>query len=57
LSTEPVEVHVIPGNHDRMCYEPHVRVLAKRLRQTIEKTSNGGQGRGLGWAEKFLRRG
>jgi amino acid adenylation domain-containing protein len=58
LSTEPVEVHEIPGNHDRMCYEPHVRVLAKQMRQCIERATNGGPaGVAQGWAGKILRRG
>jgi len=31
LSTQPVEVHVIPGNHVTMLDEPHVQVLAEKL--------------------------
>jgi amino acid adenylation domain-containing protein len=57
LSTEPVEVYEIPGNHDRMCYEPHVRVLAKRMRQCIDKALSAAAGSGAqGWAGKILRR-
>ena len=36
LSTEPVEIHVVPGNHATMGLEPHVRVLAERLRSCID---------------------
>ncbi len=36
ISSEPVEVHVIPGHHDRMCNEPYVQVLAERLRGCID---------------------
>ncbi|MFL6211451.1 MAG: non-ribosomal peptide synthetase [Pyrinomonadaceae bacterium] len=58
LSTEPVAVYEIPGNHDRMCYEPHVRVLAKRLRQCIDKALNGNAGSSAqGWAGEILRKG
>jgi amino acid adenylation domain-containing protein len=35
-SSEPVEVHVIPGHHDRMCNEPYVQVLAELLRGCID---------------------
>jgi amino acid adenylation domain-containing protein len=37
LSTEPVEIHVVPGNHATMGLEPHVRVLAERLRSCIDE--------------------
>jgi amino acid adenylation domain-containing protein len=58
LSTEPVAVYEIPGNHDRMCYEPHVRVLAKRMRQCIDQALNGDAGSSAhGWAKKILRKG
>ncbi|NEP54420.1 MAG: non-ribosomal peptide synthetase, partial [Moorea sp. SIO3C2] len=30
--TQPVEVHVIPGNHTTMLSEPHVKVLAELLK-------------------------
>jgi thioesterase domain-containing protein len=35
LSSKPVEVHEIPGDHDTMTSEPHVRSLAERLRQCL----------------------
>jgi amino acid adenylation domain-containing protein len=37
LSTEPVEIHIIPGNHATMGLEPHVRVLAECLQSCIDK--------------------
>jgi len=39
LSTEPVQIHDIPGNHSVIVLEPHVRVLAERLAQCISKTA------------------
>ncbi len=36
LSTEPVEVHLVPGNHYTMFDEPHVSTLAERLRVYLE---------------------
>ncbi len=30
-----VEVHVVPGNHANMVYEPHVEVLAEKLRDCL----------------------
>lgn len=32
-----VHVHVVPGDHDNMVLEPHVRVLAARLREQLER--------------------
>ncbi len=32
-----LEVYEVPGNHDSMVLEPNVRVLAAKLRQSIEK--------------------
>jgi thioesterase domain-containing protein len=36
LSTEPVEVHVVPGTHTTMLTEPHVQVLAEKLRKCLD---------------------
>ena len=33
---DQVDVHEVPGDHDGMVLEPNVRVLAARLRQSIE---------------------
>jgi thioesterase domain-containing protein len=35
LATEPVEVHVVPGSHVTLASEPHVGVLARRLREAL----------------------
>ncbi|NES06463.1 MAG: non-ribosomal peptide synthetase, partial [Okeania sp. SIO2F4] len=32
LSTQSVEVHVVPGNHTTMLSEPHIMVLAEKLK-------------------------
>jgi thioesterase domain-containing protein len=34
-----VEVSVCPGNHTTMCEEPHVRVLAERLRASLDRAA------------------
>jgi thioesterase domain-containing protein len=31
VSTKPIQLHVIPGNHFTMVKEPHVRFLARQL--------------------------
>jgi thioesterase domain-containing protein/acyl carrier protein len=37
LSTEPVEVIMVPGNHTTVLTEPHVQVLAEKLRECLDK--------------------
>ena len=37
FATEGVEVHVVPGNHATMVYDPHVIVLAERLRACLDQ--------------------
>ena len=37
FASGPVEVYQIPGDHVTMMTEPHVRVLAQRLNQCLEK--------------------
>jgi len=37
LSTEQVEVLMVPGTHTTMLTEPHVQVLADKLRQCLDK--------------------
>ena len=32
-----VEVHPVPGDHDGMVLEPHVRVLARKLRAVLDE--------------------
>ncbi|HKP13617.1 MAG TPA: thioesterase domain-containing protein, partial [Blastocatellia bacterium] len=36
LTTEPVEVYEVPGSHATMCREPHVEVLAARLKACLD---------------------
>jgi thioesterase domain-containing protein len=46
-----VEVHVVPGNHANLMYEPHVEVLAEELTaclnqaQSAEAVENGATGK------------
>jgi thioesterase domain-containing protein len=35
-----VEVHVVPGNHATMMYEPHVEVLARELTTCLNRASS-----------------
>ncbi|MGH9958316.1 MAG: alpha/beta fold hydrolase, partial [Pyrinomonadaceae bacterium] len=37
FSEEPVEVHVVPGDHITMMTEPHVQVLAERLKACLNQ--------------------
>ncbi|NEP90824.1 MAG: hypothetical protein F6K18_30690, partial [Okeania sp. SIO2C2] len=37
FSTQPVEVHVVPGSHITMLSEPHVMVLAEKLKFCLAK--------------------
>jgi len=36
LSTEPIEVHEVPGHHYTIVREPHVEVLAQKLRACLD---------------------
>jgi thioesterase domain-containing protein len=36
LSSSPVELHRVPGNHVTITTEPHVRVLAELVRESLE---------------------
>jgi thioesterase domain-containing protein len=36
LSTQPVEIHLVPGTHQTMVGEPHVHILAERLRSCLD---------------------
>ncbi|ALF56357.1 non-ribosomal peptide synthetase [Nostoc piscinale CENA21] len=36
-SCEPVDTHFVPGNHVTMMAEPHVQILAERLKVCIQK--------------------
>lgn len=37
VSSEPVEIYSVPGDHNTMLAEPHVRVLAEKLRACLDK--------------------
>jgi thioesterase domain-containing protein len=37
LSVEPVESHIVPGDHITMMTEPHVQVLAEQLRICLDR--------------------
>ena len=37
FSAEPVDVQFVPGNHNTMMIQPHVQILAKRLKALIEQ--------------------
>ena len=37
FSEEPVEVHVVPGDHITMMTDPHVQVLAERLKACLNQ--------------------
>jgi thioesterase domain-containing protein len=37
FSTEPLELHFVPGDHYAMLAEPHVQTLAKRLRINLDQ--------------------
>ncbi|HEX8186752.1 MAG TPA: alpha/beta fold hydrolase, partial [Pyrinomonadaceae bacterium] len=41
-TTEPVDVHVVPGHHNRMFLEPYVKGLAERVTACLEETHRGG---------------
>ncbi|MBX9703372.1 MAG: amino acid adenylation domain-containing protein [Silvanigrellaceae bacterium] len=34
-STQPIELHVVPGDHESMFYEPNIRVLANNLNDSL----------------------
>lgn len=37
LSTQPVEVHLVPGNHETMGLDPNVKALSARLQSCIDE--------------------
>ncbi|WP_442938107.1 amino acid adenylation domain-containing protein [Nostoc sp.] len=37
FSTEPVDIHFVPGNHVTMMTQPHVQALAERLKVCMEQ--------------------
>jgi thioesterase domain-containing protein len=34
-----VDLHICPGNHSKMCEEPHVRTLARKMRGALDQAS------------------
>jgi len=46
-ATEAVEVHVVPGNHASMVYQPHVEILAEKLRDCLDHAQSS--------AERFIQ--
>jgi amino acid adenylation domain-containing protein len=41
LSIQPVEVHIVPGNHETMGLEPNVKMLSARLQACIDESRIG----------------
>jgi thioesterase domain-containing protein len=39
-----VEVHIVPGNHANMMYQPHVAALARRLAECLNQAQSGETG-------------
>ncbi|NMF62568.1 polyketide synthase (plasmid) [Brasilonema octagenarum UFV-E1] len=37
LSTKPLDLHVVPGNHYTMLVEPHVQILAQKLKFCLDQ--------------------
>jgi thioesterase domain-containing protein len=47
LSSEPIEVHVVPGSHHTMVVQPYVNALAARLRACIREAVNSSFGKAV----------
>ncbi|HKN84772.1 MAG TPA: thioesterase domain-containing protein, partial [Pyrinomonadaceae bacterium] len=41
LSTQPVEVHMVPGNHETMGLEPNVKMLSAQLQMCLDASREG----------------
>ncbi|MBE9214686.1 hypothetical protein IQ247_18775 [Plectonema cf. radiosum LEGE 06105] len=37
VTSQPVEIHIVPGNHHTMLNTPHVQVLAEKLKVCINQ--------------------
>lgn len=35
-TSQPIELHAVPGDHESMFYEPHVKVLANKLNDSLK---------------------
>jgi len=42
FSAGPVDIHWVPGHHDRMCEEPYVQGLAAALQTCLERAQLSG---------------
>lgn len=40
FSTKPIDVHLVPGNHETMFWEPHIQVLTKKINEALNKYEN-----------------
>ncbi len=40
LAADGIEVHDVPGEHETIFHEPHVRILAATMKDCIEKARN-----------------
>ena len=47
LAIGPVEIHEVPGNHNTHVREPHVRVLAQKLRASLDRAVESARDRDL----------
>jgi hypothetical protein len=37
MAAEGLELHVVPGSHETLFGEPHVKILAEKLRDCLRK--------------------
>ena len=37
LSSEPIEIYRVPGDHGQIVTEPYVRIMAQQMRSCLEK--------------------
>ncbi|NJM22255.1 MAG: hypothetical protein HC907_27870 [Richelia sp. SM1_7_0] len=37
VTSQPIEIHTVPGNHHTMLNTPHVQVLAEKLKACINQ--------------------
>ncbi|MCA9150643.1 MAG: SDR family NAD(P)-dependent oxidoreductase, partial [Planctomycetales bacterium] len=48
-----IDVHLVTGDHDSMVLEPHVRVMAEKLRSCLEDAQTAGHGDRVGSGEEL----
>jgi amino acid adenylation domain-containing protein len=39
-SSQPIDIHLVPGNHETMFWEPHVQVLANKIQLSLDKVES-----------------